>query len=95
MTGKELPGGGSFCWLLEGFQEGKEGIDIPLRGGIKLGGRSIWESRIDRPIMWKGDSLMLLQTLKLHNFRCFSDIRADFRERLTVLVGGNGKKKQK
>lgn len=37
MTGKELPGGGSFCWLLEGFQEGKEGIDIPLRGGIKLG----------------------------------------------------------
>lgn len=33
---------------------------------------------------------MLLQTMKLHNFRCFSDIRVDFRERLTVLVGGNG-----
>lgn len=33
---------------------------------------------------------MYLQSLKLHNFRCFQSMEMEFHEKLTVLVGGNG-----
>lgn len=33
---------------------------------------------------------MYLQSLKLHNFRCFQNMEMEFHEKLTVLVGGNG-----
>lgn len=33
---------------------------------------------------------MRLDSMELHNFRCFSDLQINFNDRLTVLVGGNG-----
>ena len=33
---------------------------------------------------------MYLRTLKLRNFRCFSELNIDFPERLAVIVGDNG-----
>ena len=33
---------------------------------------------------------MLLKSMKLHNFRCFSDLDVTFNNRLTVVVGSNG-----
>lgn len=33
---------------------------------------------------------LFLESLILHNFRCFSDIRVTFNNRLTVVVGNNG-----
>lgn len=33
---------------------------------------------------------MFLKSLVLHNFRCFSNLEVNFRNRLTVLVGNNG-----
>ena len=33
---------------------------------------------------------MFLESLILHNFRCFSDLTVNFNNRLTVIVGGNG-----
>ena len=33
---------------------------------------------------------MFLKSIKLHNFRCFSDIEVNFNNRLTVVVGNNG-----
>ena len=33
---------------------------------------------------------MFLNSLVLHNFRCFSDLKINFRNRLTVVVGDNG-----
>lgn len=33
---------------------------------------------------------MYLQSLKLHNFRCFEDIEFEFHKKLTVIVGANG-----
>ena len=33
---------------------------------------------------------MFLKSMTLHNFRCFSDLKVNFNNRLTVLVGNNG-----
>lgn len=33
---------------------------------------------------------MFLNSLMLHNFRCFSDLKINFNNRLTVVVGNNG-----
>ena len=33
---------------------------------------------------------MFLESMILHNFRCFSDIEIKFNNRLTVVVGNNG-----
>ncbi len=33
---------------------------------------------------------MFLESLVLHNFRCFSNLEVNFKNRLTVLVGNNG-----
>ena len=33
---------------------------------------------------------MFLKSLTLHNFRCFSDLKVHFNDRLTVIVGNNG-----
>lgn len=33
---------------------------------------------------------MFLKSMVLHNFRCFSDLDIDFKNRLTVIVGNNG-----
>ena len=33
---------------------------------------------------------MLLKSIILHNFRCFSDLKVNFHNRLTVVVGDNG-----
>lgn len=33
---------------------------------------------------------MFLKAMKLHNFRCFSNLDVTFNDRLTVVVGGNG-----
>lgn len=33
---------------------------------------------------------MFLQSIILHNFRCFSDLKVEFKHRLTVIVGNNG-----
>ena len=33
---------------------------------------------------------MFLESMTLHNFRCFSDITIKFNNRLTVVVGNNG-----
>lgn len=33
---------------------------------------------------------MFLKSIELHNFRCFSDIKVDFINRMTVIVGNNG-----
>lgn len=33
---------------------------------------------------------MFLKSMKLHNFRCFSDLDVTFNNRLTVVVGSNG-----
>lgn len=33
---------------------------------------------------------MLLNSIVLHNFRCFSDLQVNFNNRLTVIVGNNG-----
>lgn len=44
---------------------------------------------------WKGPMIqeeipIFLKTLKLHNFRCFSDIEVNFNSNLTVIAGING-----
>lgn len=36
------------------------------------------------------DESVFLKSLKLNNFRCFSDLYVDFKNRLTVVVGNNG-----
>ena len=33
---------------------------------------------------------MFLKSMTLHNFRCFTDLKVNFNNRLTVLVGSNG-----
>lgn len=33
---------------------------------------------------------MYLESIKLHNFRCFSDLEVDFNKQLNVIVGSNG-----
>lgn len=33
---------------------------------------------------------MFLKSMELHNFRCFSNLKIDFNNRLTVIVGSNG-----
>lgn len=33
---------------------------------------------------------MFLKSMVLYNFRCFSDLDIDFKNRLTVIVGNNG-----
>ncbi len=33
---------------------------------------------------------MYLKSLELHNFRSFEDIKIDFNENLTVIIGANG-----
>ena len=33
---------------------------------------------------------MFRKSMTLHNFRCFSDLKVNFNNRLTVLVGNNG-----
>lgn len=37
-----------------------------------------------------GEEAMLLKSMDLHNFRCFSDLKINFNHRLTVVVGSNG-----
>lgn len=38
----------------------------------------------------EGDNSMFLNSIRLQNFRCFSELEIDFSERLTVIVGNNG-----
>ena len=33
---------------------------------------------------------MYLKSLELHNFRAFEDLKIDFHENLTVIIGANG-----
>ena len=38
---------------------------------------------------------MFLESMILHNFRCFSDIEIKFNNRLTVVVGNNVQENQR
>jgi predicted ATP-binding protein involved in virulence len=50
----------------------------------------IWVFRKYNMVKRQEESFMLLKSMVLHNFRCFSDLEVCFNNRITVIVGNNG-----